>query len=155
MNTEGNQSADQSATPDARLANVGPRRKRLLFAFPTAWFVLTISLAGSAGGWFIARKHEELVARKRFDEAARGVVADLAERMAIYKDVLHGAVGLYAASYSVERAEWKSYIESVSVDTRYPGINGIGFIANVPREQLDEFLRVTRTDKTPDFVIKN
>ncbi len=114
-----------------------------------------VALAASAVGWFIARQHEELGAHKHFDEEASRVVMTLAERMAIYQDVLHGGAGLFAASVSVERAEWKAYVDSVSVDKRYPGINGIGFIANVPRGQLDDFLKITRGDKSPNFVVSN
>jgi two-component system, sensor histidine kinase and response regulator len=140
--------------PDSGPANPTPRPGRTPFAYPLAWFVLVIALTASGVGWFIARQHEELGARKRFDEAASRIVTTLAERMAIYQDVLHGGAGLFAASYSVERAEWKAYVDSVSVDKRYPGVNGVGFIANVPRGQLADFLKVTRGDKTPDFVVK-
>ena len=85
------------------------------------------------------------------EEEAVRIAGALRERMQIYEDVLHGAMGLFAASYSVERAEWRSYIASVSIERRFPGIDGVGFIADVPRDNLEEFLRVTRADKTADF----
>src|SRR4029079_7848454 len=85
----------------------------LLFPRPVAWVVLLLSLIASAGGYFIARKHAELTARKAFDEETIRIAGALRERMQIYEDVLHGAMGLFAASYSVERAEWRSYIASV------------------------------------------
>lgn len=126
-----------------------------MFAHPLAWIVLAISVTASTGGWMIARRHDELAAQKRFDEEARLIQTALTERMAVYQDVLHGALGLFAASYSVERAEWKAYVDTVSVNRRFPGIDGLGFIAAVPREQLEEFLKVTRADKAPDFQVKN
>ncbi len=132
-----------------------PRGARSIFAHSLAWIVLAISLAASAGGWFIARKHDEMAARKRFDEEVGLIQTALAERMSIYEDVLHGGVGLFAASASVERAEWRAYVESVSVNKRFPGIDGVGFIAFVPREKLDAFLQTTRADKSPDFQLKN
>lgn len=125
-----------------------------LLAHPTAWIVLAVALAASAGGWLIVRNHADLSAWNRFDEESRGIAAALEERMLIYQDVLHGAVGLYAASVSVERDEWKSYIESVSIDKRFPGIDGLGFIACVRRAHLDEFLNATRADKLPYFRIR-
>ena len=131
------------------------RRYPLNLAHPTAWIVLAISLAASAGGWLIVRNHAELSARNRFDEEANGIAAALKERMLIYEDVLHGAVGLYAASLSVEREEWKSYVESVSINSRFPGIDGLGFIAYVRRAELDEFLKITRADKTPYFRVRS
>ena len=126
----------------------------MYFPRPVAWFVLCIALAASAGGWFIAWKHAESGAQKQFDEETGRIITALTERMKIYEDVLHGAAGLYAASYSVERSEWRSYLESVSIERRFPGIDGVGFIAWVPHGSLAEFLRITREDKTPDFTLK-
>lgn len=120
-----------------------------------AWIVLIISLAASAGGWFIARNHEQLTARKRFEEEAARIQMTLVERMSVYQNVLHGGAGLFAASYSVERNEWHSYVDAVSVNKRFPGIDGIGFVADVPRAQLDDFLKSTRKDHAPDFQLKH
>ena len=124
---------------------------RLTFAHPLAWVVLVLSLGASTGGWFIARTHEQLTARKRFDEEAARIQMTLAERLSVYQDVLHGGVGLFAASYSVEREEWRAYVSAVSVNKRFPGMDGLGFMAYVPRSQLDAFLQTTRADKNPDF----
>ena len=153
MNSEG---IIPTAGPPSPAAKVKPGKKNLsIFAYPIAWAVLAIALAASTGGWFIARKHEELTARKQFEEEASRIQTALSERMSVYEDVLHGGVGLFAASVSVERAEWKAYVETVSVNKRFPGIDGIGFIANVPRAQLEAFLKTTRDDKTPAFQLQN
>ena len=132
-----------------------PAARRSFFSQLAAWVVLILALTASAGGWFISRMHAELGARKQFDEEAGRVRTALTERMLIYQDVLHGVVGLYAASRSVERAELRAYLQSVSIEKRYPGIDGVGFIANVPRPKLEEFLKITRADQTPDFALKN
>ena len=117
--------------------------------------VLGIALAASAGAWFIAWQHAELEAHKRFDDEIGRITTALSERMLIYEDVLHGAAGLFAASVSVERAEWRAYLQSVSIEKRFPGIDGVGFLAYVTRDRLNQFLEVTRADKTPDFRVKN
>ena len=139
-----------SATPVALATLARPS----FFSQPVAWVVLAISMAASTGGWFLARQHGELEAQKRFDEEASRITAALTERMWIYQDVLHGAVGLYAASSSVERAEWRAYLERVGIEERFPGVDGVGFAACVPRAGLAEFLRITREDKTPEFGVQ-
>jgi PAS domain S-box-containing protein len=123
------------------------------FPRPAAWVVLVISLLASAGAWLLARQHAELEARKRFDASAVRITAALTERMEIYENVLHGAVGLFAASTSVERAEWHAYVESVSAQQRFPGIDGVGFAAHVTRAELEPFLQRTRADGAPDFTV--
>ena len=79
---------DSRRSPATGPAHSASRRARTPFAHPIAWFVLVIALAASAVGWTIARQHEELGARKRFDEEASRIATRLAERMAIYEDVL-------------------------------------------------------------------
>ena len=68
MNSASNQNSLPSASPSPDPANPPPRRGRTPFAHPIAWFVLVLALTASTVGWFIARQHEELGARKRFDE---------------------------------------------------------------------------------------
>ncbi len=144
------------ATPAGHERDDSPRRHLpAVVIHPVAWVVLALALAASAGGWYIARKSEDLTARKQFDEEVTRIQTALSERMSVYEDVLHGGVGLFAASISVERAEWKAYTEMVSVNQRFPGIDGIGFIADVPRAGLESFLKTTREDKTPGFRLKN
>lgn len=129
-------------------------KKWLHFPRPVAWLVLAISLAASAGGWFVAWKHEDLAARKRFEDEARKISAALVERMQVYEDVLHGTLGLFAASYSVDRTELRAYLNSVSIERRFPGISGVGYLAYVPRTELAEFLRATQADGAPEFQVK-
>jgi hypothetical protein len=62
---------------------------------------------------------------------------------------------MYAASTPVERGEWRAYLESVSIEKRFPGIDGVGFIAWVPRDELERFVQTTRADKTPGFEVKH
>ena len=132
-----------------------PRRGSWLFAYPVAWVVLVISLAATTAGWFIAHIHQDLSAQKQFDEEASRIQTALSERMSVYQDVLHGSAGLFAASHSVERAEWKAYVETVSVNKRFPGMDWLGYIADVPRGQSDAFLQATRTDGAPAFQLKD
>jgi PAS domain S-box-containing protein len=138
----------------AALSPLPARRSWFWFPRPVAWIVLGIALAASTGAWFLARKHANLEAHKQFDDETRTITAALSERMLIYEDVLHGAAGLYAASLTVERAEWRAYLASVSIERRFPGIDAVGFAAFVPRPKLDEFLNITRADKTPDFDVQ-
>jgi PAS domain S-box-containing protein len=120
-----------------------------------AWVVLAITLAAGTGGWYISRQHEELGAQQRFNKEAGLIKMALEERVAIYKGVLHGVVGLYDSSYTVERAEWHSYLQSVWERERLPGIDAVGFVANVPWDELDDFLTKTRADGAPDFKLQN
>jgi len=144
----------KSASDTEAAAPATSTRQVFYFPQPMAWLVLGISLAASLGGWFISWKHARLEARKNFDEAAMSITATLRERMQIYQNVLHGAAGLYAASQSVERSEWRNYIESVSIGQRFPGIDAVGYVELVKRGQEEAFVARTRADGAPDFEIR-
>lgn len=71
--------------------------------------------------------------------------------LSFYEELLWGGVGLFAASDEVDRSEWIQYVKHLKVESRYPGINGIGFIEPVERALLDDFLKKSRLDDFPTF----
>jgi len=126
-----------------------------LFPQPIAWIVLVIALAASAGAWMVAWNKAKLEASNLFNEEVERIRGALSERMQIYEDVLHGAAGLFAASSSVERGEWRAYLQSVSVEERFPGIDSVGFLDFVPRAELPAFLRTARADRPNGFDVRD
>ena len=71
--------------------------------------------------------------------------ADIKNRLLFYEESLWGGVGLFNAAQSVERDEWKSYVEALRLD-RYLGISGIGFIQKVPKKELNSFIKKAQKD---------
>ncbi len=67
---------------------------------------------------------------------------------------LKGARGIYAASKSVERFEFRAYVESRDLPREFPGVLGFGFIERVMRRDLDTFIAAERADHAPDFTVK-
>ncbi|MEM8875243.1 MAG: CHASE domain-containing protein [Planctomycetota bacterium] len=64
---------------------------------------------------------------------------------------LRGVRGLYAASRSVERHEFKTFVRTRDMAAEFPGALGIGFIIRVDREDLDAFVEAERADAAPTF----
>ena len=69
----------------------------------------------------------------------------LEDRMLAYEHVLYGAKGLFLASESVEREEFKAYVEALSIDKYFPGIQGIGYSIIVPKDQKGTFIEKVRS----------
>lgn len=87
------------------------------------------------GGWLVSGSIYatlELNGRERREEIFRDRVtaaeAAIQVRITSYVDAIRGGVSFYTASQVVERDEWRAYIESVQMRTRYPGMNGLGII---------------------------
>ena len=119
---------------------------------PAIVFLLGLALTTAIAIWMhrdITQEAQAEFARVS-DRAAAEVVTRF--RRPIYG--LSGAKGLYAASQTVERSEFRAYVESRELATEFPGVRGMGFIQRVAREDLETFLWYERLDGVPDFTVK-
>ncbi len=117
-----------------------------------------VTFLGAMGLMFIAAYHARQSHRteawNRFERLADRLALDLQRRMkqAVYG--LNGARGVYAASKSVERGEFRAYVESRNLPVEFPGVVGFGFMQRVPRAELDAFIAAERADEAPDFAVR-
>ncbi|HEY9249462.1 MAG TPA: CHASE domain-containing protein, partial [Rariglobus sp.] len=93
-------------------------------------------------------------AREHFDELTDRLGREIERRSNQIVYGLKGARGVYAASVSVERDEFRSYVASRNLPTEFPGTLGIGFIQRVQRRDLDAFVAAERADRAPGFTVK-
>lgn len=103
--------------------NARPQRHNMLTAMAAALLGIALSL----GLWWNAEREEYRAANEYFQFEQREVQIAVQQRLLAYEQVLRGAVGLFAASQSVERGEWRDYVRNLHIDQHYPGIQGIGF----------------------------
>ena len=75
------------------------------------------------------------------------------ERMLAYEHVLYGVKGLFIASDFVKRDEFKSYVETLSIDQYFPGIQGIGYSAVVLSDHKEEFIDKVRSEGFSSYSI--
>ncbi len=113
--------------------------------------VLPIVLTLSA--WNAARDDAAKEARLRFEFRAAQMEAAITGRMANYEQVLRGAAGLFDASISIERSEWRSYYNALMLDAYYPGIQGMGYAQYFSHPAYIDFVARVRGEGFPDFVI--
>ncbi len=124
----------------------------LRFGLPL--IVLLLSFGATVGVSLLVSRGSEESSRALFEKQARLSRDAVRTRLADSELALRGAKGLYAASKSVERHEWKTYVAGLELKEKFPGLRGVSFIAAVPKAQLADFLKVTRDDNTPGYEIK-
>ncbi|MBC7367199.1 MAG: CHASE domain-containing protein [Undibacterium sp.] len=112
-----------------------------------------IGLAVSWLGAAQARKSYASEASLRFERLTERLVTEVQRRMNQPVYGLKGARGVYAASKSVERLEFRAYTLSRDLAREFPGTIGFGFIQRVPRTELDRFIASERADDAPDFTV--
>lgn len=118
-----------------------------------AFAVLVFGLGMSALAWHTSCAGVREAEHERFARIRDRFVTRLNLRLTSLEDSLRGTRGLYVASGDVTRQEFRAYTESRELERQFPGLQGLGSIRRVPREQLDEFVAATRADGMPDFQV--
>jgi PAS domain S-box-containing protein len=112
-----------------------------------------VGLVLSALGANQARKSYQSEASLHFAQLTERLVTEVQRRMNQPVYGLKGARGVYAASKSVERLEFRAYTASRDLPKEFPGVLGFGFIQRVLRSDLDRFIATERADDAPDFTV--
>ncbi len=119
-----------------------------------AWAVLAVGLALSVAAGVWRYKDIDQQSRAEFQTRADRVSIEVARRFRQPVFGLAGIKGLYAASKSVERQEFRSFSDSRNLAYEYPGVLGFGFVQRVLRKDLDRFIAAERLDEAPQFTVR-
>jgi diguanylate cyclase (GGDEF)-like protein/PAS domain S-box-containing protein len=118
-----------------------------------AWIALLLTLLMTFLVWKSTKEALLQAQQVQFENRASEVTNAVLKRIQGYEHVLRGGVGLFAASQSVSRTEWRDYVGSLRIQEQYPGIQGIGFSVYIPAARLNEHLRTIRAEGFPDYAI--
>ena len=115
-----------------------------------AWIALLLTLLMTLLIWKSTKDALLLAQQQQFENRAAAITTAVIRRLRSYEHLLRGGVGLFAASQSVSRTEWRDYVASLIIQEQYAGIQGIGFAAYIPAAHLNEHFRVIRAEGFPN-----
>ncbi len=95
----------------------------------------------------------EATAKREFDFICNEIELHIANRLAASSQILHGGAGLFDASETVTREEWRLFTEKLQFEKQLPGIQGIGFSLLIPPEQLDQHIEEIRSEGFPEYTV--
>jgi len=124
-------------------------RKGIVFA----WIALIIPLFLTYLGWRNANADTESDAFRSFDFKIRETNLTILKRMHAYEQVLLGGIGMFSASDTVTRGEWKVYVENLLIGKNFPGILGIGYSYSFPHSDSLKIVRVMQSEGYSNFRI--
>ncbi len=104
--------------------------------------------------WLEVTKASREEYQEHFDLQVKDVVKQIKSRMTAYQLILRGAQGLFDASESVSRDEFRDYVNSLKIKTNYSGIQGVGFSLIIPPEQKQSHIASIKADGYPEYEIK-
>jgi len=119
-----------------------------------AWLALLVCFSLSMLAWYSLRMQEIKSADQQFELHVRNVIDSIEERMRQHEQILLGGAGLFEASESVERAEWRVYIERLNLVQNYPGIQGVGFAQAIRPSDLKAHIAAIRAEGFPDYRVR-
>lgn len=120
-------------------------------------FPIGVLLIGLSFTIYLAHREMRLIeadAIKRFHAECDQISLKLKERLGAYALILRGGKALFAASVTVDREEWKNYVENLSASGTVEGIQGIGYSLLIKPNDLAAHERQVRAEGFPDYVVK-
>lgn len=117
------------------------------------WLAVALSLLLTTGAWYFTSVQVAEQAENRFERYSEQVMDLVQERLTKYEDALaSGVAAIHASGGDVSYEEWQTFAGALEIETKYPGINGIGIIYRIPRGEVAEYL-VRQRQTRPDFRI--
>ena len=113
--------------------------------------VATVVVVITFFAWYSVGEGSKERNREYFETLVLDTTGVLKERYNLYEQSLWGGLGLFHASQSVERHEWKLYVDALNPQERLPGISGLGYIDYVLAQNIPEYLEAMRLDGVPNF----
>ncbi|WP_375739897.1 CHASE domain-containing protein [Pseudomonas boanensis] len=115
------------------------------------WLALLISLGLTVLAWHFVASGTQAQAHDRFEFLVSDVQQRIDERLKAYEQVLRSGQGLFRASTSVEREEWREFVLAQHLAQSYPGIQGIGYAKRFTPGQKAALEDSVRGEGFPDF----
>jgi signal transduction histidine kinase len=118
------------------------------------YFVLAIALLLTAGATYYVAMTAQAKDQLRFENAVGRTKYDIQNRLETYIALLRGTSGLFAASDRISRDDFHAYVNSLELQHRYPGIQGIGFSVRVMPKAKDALVAQMRRQAVENFTIR-
>ena len=116
--------------------------------------LLAAGLIGTVMASLYMKANVTETAQHEFDFACAEIRLNIDARLAACAQVLYGGAAFFDAAESVERTEWRAFTQSLYLDHRLPGIQGIGFAQLIPAGQLARHVQDIRSQGFPDYQVK-
>jgi diguanylate cyclase (GGDEF)-like protein/PAS domain S-box-containing protein len=95
------------------------------------------------------RELETELKHRTFDAVER-----VRQRMFNYDQLLQGLRGLFAASVSVERGEFRDYCTILNLAERFRGVQGLAYLRLIPEALKDPHIAAMRSEGFPEYTIR-
>lgn len=117
-------------------------------------FVFIVITASVFFAWRFELDSVESKAKTKFDSETEEIIDLIEKRLEVYTNVLTGGRALFLSSDNVSRSEWKSYVDSISLQEKYPGVQGMGFSLFIKPQEKESHIKSIRAEGFPEYSIR-
>jgi diguanylate cyclase (GGDEF)-like protein len=129
-------------------------RSRLPILPVLPWLVLSAVLLLTFGLANIVSRNNWENVRDQFDFRSNEIIVNIETRLRGYEQILLGAKALFISSKSVDRDEFREYVNRLMLQRQYPGIQGVGFSLLIAPRDKDAHARRIRREGFPNYAIR-
>lgn len=119
-----------------------------------AWLVLVAGLLLTALLSMGLAEQRARSADQQFELHVKELVAEIEKRLLDHEQILLGGAGLFDVNGLVTRAQWRTYVERLSLVERYPGIQGVGFSQAISPDALAAHIAAMRAVGFSDYTVR-
>ena len=113
--------------------------------------VVVSSLVLTISAWQYSKNQVERKTQLGYEAARDQMLALIVDRMKSYEDALWAGVATVEShGRDIAYQDWKTFAQTLSIEERYPGINGIGIIHFQPGDAIGTYLAQQRLER-PEF----
>ncbi|MDB5920065.1 MAG: diguanylate cyclase [Massilia sp.] len=119
-----------------------------------ALLVFLLSLGATFGAWHVVDQQIERSRQAEFDFQTRQAVRRIAQRMDTYEQVERDTQAFLLGSMDVKRADFRLFVQSIRLEERFPGIQGLALVELIEPASRAAHLAAIRGDGAPGYDIR-
>lgn len=117
------------------------------------WFVIIFSALLTLSAWYFSKNQMQLKETAIFNRNSDNMIERLTERMKEYESALRaGVAAIESRKTTLTYKDWRVFSKGLQLESYFPGVNGIGVIYKVQRDER-VFFEKKNKEKRPYFKI--
>ena len=111
--------------------------------------VFVLSLTATYFSWRVANEQQVAYQQNEFEFQAREEVRRIERRMLNYEQVARGTAAHMLGTMEIQREDFRSFIAALSLNEKFPGIQGVALVRLIPAAQISQ--NGTTTEKNGNW----
>ena len=99
-------------------------------------------------------RQTEFETKQEFNLVCNDIKAKIPSRLHAHAQLLRSCAAFFTSSKTIDRKEWKTFIEASKIEKNMPGIQGVGFSLIIPKNNLKQHIKYIRKQGFKDYTVK-